>query len=270
MMNRWGWLCPWLAIALAAGVLLLWGLSWWTALLVILFLVCPALILWGLYATRSPDAPGSEPEPKTCGMTMNWAAPFYDLYCPAVGLGRGFRTQTLRYAEIQPGERILDVGCGTGVLTRRALDGAGPSGSAVGIDPASKMIRVARETAAQINSRAEFKVAAIEALPFADTSCDLVLSSLMLHHLPPDTKRQGLAEVYRVLKPGGRFVIADFAPPSNRLWWLVLWPFLMLPSVRDNLRGHVPAHLRQAGFTQVATRGQRASIITFWSAVKPQ
>ncbi len=161
------------------------------------------------------------------------------------------------------------MGCGTGVLTRMALDIAGPSGSAVGIDPASKMIRVARETAAQSNSRAEFKVAAIEGLPFADTSFNLVLSSLMLHHLPPATKRQGLAEVYRVLQPGGRFVIADFAPPSNPLWWLLLWPFLMMPSVRDNLRGRVPAHLREAGFTQVETRSHRAGIITFWSAVKP-
>lgn len=268
MMNRWGWLCPWLAIVLAVGVFVLWGLSWWTALLVTLLLVCPALILWGLYVTRPSATP--EPEPKTCGMTMNWAAPFYDPYCSAVGLGRGFRAQTLRYAEIRSGERILDVGCGTGVLTRRALDVAGSSGSAVGIDPASQMIRVAREMAAQINSRAEFKVAAIEALPFADASYDLVLSSLMLHHLPPDTKHRGLAEVYRVLKPGGRFVIADFASPGNPLWWLVLWPFLMLPSVRDNLRGYVPAYLRQAGFTQTATRGQRAGIITFWSAVKPQ
>lgn len=66
-----------MAIALAAGVLVLWGLSWWTALLVALLLVCPALILWGLYATRPSATP--EPEPKTCGMIMNWAAPFYDL-----------------------------------------------------------------------------------------------------------------------------------------------------------------------------------------------
>lgn len=267
-MKRWGWLCPWLAVLLAAGVFALWGLAWWTALLAALFLVCPALILWGLYATR-PQAVPPEPEPTTCGMTMNWAAPFYDLYCPAVGLGRGFRAQTLRHAAIRPGERILDVGCGTGVLTRMALDIAGTGGSAVGIDPASKMIRVARETAAQGNSRAEFKVAAIEGLPFADASFDVVLSSLMLHHLPPDTKRQGLAEVYRVLKPGGRFVIADFAPPTNPLWWLVLWPFLMMPSVLDNLRGRVPAHLRQAGFTQIEMRGHRAGIIAFWSAVKP-
>ena len=268
MMNRWGWLCPWLAIALAAGVLALWGLSWWTALLAALFLVCPALILWGLYVVTRPVT-AFEPEPETCGMTMNWAAPFYDVYCGAVGLGRGFRERTLQVAAIRPGEKILDVGCGTGVLTRMALDIAGPGGSAVGIDPASKMIRVSRETAARLGSQAEFKVAAIEALPFPDASFDGVVSSLMLHHLPPETKRQGLAEVLRVLKPGGRLVIADFASPANPLWWLVLWPGLMMPAVAGNLRGRVPAHLREAGFTQVETRGHRAGLITFWSTVKP-
>jgi SAM-dependent methyltransferase len=261
MMTRWGWLCPWLAIALAAGVLMLWGLSWGTALLAALFLVCPALILWGLFIARPQP---EEPDAPTRGMTMNWAAPFYDLYCPAVGLGRGFRIQTLRHAAIQPGERILDVGCGTGVLTRMALDAAGPTGSAVGIDPASTMIQVAR-----LGSRAEFKVAAIENLPFPNANFDVVLSSLMLHHLPPATKRQGLAEVCRVLKPGGRFVIADFARPSNWLWWLMLWPFLMMPSVADNLEERVPAHLRKTGFTQVETRGHRAGLITYWTAVKP-
>lgn len=265
-MARWGWLCPWAAVGLAAGVLLLFGLAWWSALLAALLLVCPALILWGLYITR-PQA--DEADAPTCGMTMNWVAPFYDVYCPAVGLGRGFRAQTLGHAAIRPGERVLDVGCGTGVLTRLARDAAGANGAAMGIDAAADMIRVAREQARRSGSSAEFKVVAIEALPFPDASFDVVLSSLMLHHLPPDTKRQGLNEVYRVLKPGGRFVIADFAHPANPLWWLVLWPFFMMPSVAGNLRGQVPGQLADAGFAPVEVRGRRAGLIAFWFAVKP-
>ena len=115
----------------------------------------------------------------------------------------------------QPGEKILDVGCGTGVLTRCAGEAAGPAGSAIGIDPGQDMIRVAQENAQRLGSRAEFKNAAIEQLPFGSAHFDVVLSSLMLHHLPPDLKRQGLREVWRVLKPGGRFVVVDFYRPSN-------------------------------------------------------
>lgn len=265
-MNRWGWLCPWLAIALAAGVLVAFGLTWWSALLAALFFVCPALMLWGLYLTRPQPA---VPDAPTDGMLMDWTAPFYDLYCSAIGLGRGFREQTLRAAAIQSGEKILDVGCGTGVLTRLAAEAAGPTGSVAGIDPGADMIRVARENAQRSGSTVEFKVAAAEQLPFADTQFDVVLASLVLHHLPPDTKRRGLAEVRRVLKPGGRFVIADFSRPSNPLWWLVLGPFLMMPSVVDNLRGRLPEQLRAAGFSAIETRGQRAGLITFLTAVNP-
>ncbi|MEW5894110.1 MAG: methyltransferase domain-containing protein [Pseudomonadota bacterium] len=266
MSCRWCWLCPWLAIALAAAVFVLWGLAWWTALLAALLLVCPALILWGLYAVRPPPA---EPAPHTAGMTMNWAAPFYDLYCPLIGLGPGFRARTLAHAAIRPGERILDVGCGTGVLTRKALEAARPGGSAVGIDPSWRMLQVGRETAARLGSAVEFKLAAIEALPFDAGQFDVALSSLMLHHLPAETKRQGLAEVYRVLKPGGRFVAVDIGRPVRPLWWLALWPLTMMPSVADNLAGRVPAHLREAGFTQIEARDRIAGLITFWTAVKP-
>jgi hypothetical protein len=60
-MSKWAWLCPWLSIALAAAVLTLWGLTWWSALLAALFLVCPAIMLWGLVKLRRPpDSSGED------------------------------------------------------------------------------------------------------------------------------------------------------------------------------------------------------------------
>jgi ubiquinone/menaquinone biosynthesis C-methylase UbiE len=189
---------------------LLLGLSVWTALLVACLLVCPALLVWGAIQVKWPTRPLLlEPIPDTRGVTLNWMASFYDRLCTEVGLGEDFRRETLRYAALQPGERVLDVGCGTGVLTRLAADVVGPAGWVVGIDPAPLMLVRACDNAALTGKWLEFRLAAMEQLPFADRTFDLVLASFVLHHLPPDVKRAGLHEVYRVLKPGGRLLVVD-------------------------------------------------------------
>lgn len=268
-MNRWLWLCPALAITLAAGVLAGWGFSWGSALLVGLLLVCPLLVLWGATAMRRlPDFP-REPVPVTAGMTFGWVAPIYEWYCPKLGLGPAFRAATMRRAALRAGERMLEVGCGTGVLTRLAAEAVGTTGQAVGIDAAPAMIAVARRNAAAAASRGQFRLAAIEALPFSDASFDVALASLMLHHLPPTAKAAGLSEVRRVLRPGGRLLIADLDRPANRLWWLLFWPLLLLPMTASNLRGEIPDFLRRAGFVSVQAEGRWMGLLSWWTAVSP-
>lgn len=266
-MNKWPWWCPWTALGLAAGVLVLFGVSWWSALLAALLLVCPALILWGLVETRSPPDADQEPIPATRGMTLDRPAPFYDASCRLFGLGSRFREETLRHAALAPGERLLDVGCGTGVLTRLAAARVEPSGQAVGIDPAPRMVGLARKNA--VGGQAEFKLAAIERLPFESASFDVVVASLMLHHLPPDLKRDGLREVYRVLKPGGRLLVVDLDRPASSLWWLLAWPLLLMPMTASNLRGEIPGYLRDAKFDPVQPEGRWMRLLTFWRATKP-
>jgi ubiquinone/menaquinone biosynthesis C-methylase UbiE len=202
-------------------------------------------------------------------MTLNWLAPVYDWYCAKVGLGLKFRQETIDYAAIRPGEWVLDVGCGTGVLTRLAATVVGNEGVAIGIDPARKMIEVARRNAAREDSSAQFHLLAMEELPYEDGNFDGALASFMLHHLPPEVKRQGLREVYRVLRPGGRLLVVDLDRPRNVLWWLVAWPLLLMPMVAENLRGHIPQYLRDAGFQPVETKGHRFGLLTFWIAHKP-
>lgn len=221
-------------------------------------------------ATDVAPRAANESVPKTRGILLNRLAPFYDWVCRAIGLGRNFRDEMLHHAALKPSERVLDVGCGTGVLTRLAAEAVGPSGQVVGIDPSPRMIGVARVNAAKTNSRAEFKLAVIESLPFKDGSFDVVLSSCMLHHLPAELKHAGLREVRRMLRPGGRFVAVDFDRPSNPLWWLVIWPLLMMPMAAINLRGEIPGYLRDAGFDRVQVQGRWAQWLTFWVATKSE
>lgn len=262
------WLCPPLMTALAVWILTLLGFTVWVAVLMALLLVCPAIIIYGLIKIPRLKG-GSSPETlHTRGIPLDILAPVYDRYCPIVGLGRAFRQATLHRAELKPGESVLDVGCGTGVLTRLAALAVGQTGRVIGIDPAAKMIEVARKNALTEGSRAEFRLAVIEDLPFEENRFDCVLSSAMLHHLPPEVKVKGLSEVHRVLTPGGRLVLVDVDRPTVLLWWVILWPLLFWPFTEDQIKGRLGAMMLREGFSGVERAGSWGGFLGFWKAFK--
>jgi ubiquinone/menaquinone biosynthesis C-methylase UbiE len=152
----------------------------------------------------------AEGAPQTTGLVLNWGRR-YDWVVQMMALGQAgrLRRNTVDFAQIAPGERILDVGCGTGDLTLRAAERVGSTGQVCGIDPGPEMIETARRKAAHAQVNVDFRIGVIEQLPYPDASFDVVLSSLMMHHLPADLKPIGLAEIRRVLKPAGRLIIVD-------------------------------------------------------------
>jgi SAM-dependent methyltransferase len=114
----------------------------------------------------------------------------------------------LSLGEVHPGETVLDLGSGAGLDAIRAARKVGPSGRVVGIDFTPEMIERARRNVAAVGlDNVAFLEAAIEAIPLANDTADVALCN-GLFNLCPD-KPKALAEVYRVLKPSGRFLIAD-------------------------------------------------------------
>jgi ubiquinone/menaquinone biosynthesis C-methylase UbiE len=151
-----------------------------------------------------------------------------------------------------------------------AAEAVGPTGKVIGIDPAPKMIGLARKNAAFFSNKAEFRLAVIEDLPFDNETFDAVLSSAMIHHLPPDLKHAGLLEVKRVLKPGGRFVVVDLDRPANPLWWFLVWPLLIMPTTCDHLTGRLAPYFTQSGFDPVNRVGRWRGLLSFWMLYKPK
>lgn len=153
---------------------------------------------------------------ETRGIVMNWGWS-YDLMVGVLdatvlrGKLEEVRRKTIDLAQLQAGEQALDVGCGTGTLALKAYARVGATGRVCGIDPAPRQLARARSKAAHRDASIDFQIGVIERLPFPDHSFDVVLSTLMMHHLPDDIKRRGLTEIARVLKSGGRLVIVDFA-----------------------------------------------------------
>jgi arsenite methyltransferase len=122
----------------------------------------------------------------------------------ALGVGN-----PVRHAGLVPGEVVLDLGCGAGIDTILAARQVGPSGRVIGLDMLDEMCWRAHATAnaAGVAGCTEFKRGEMEAIPLPDESVDVVISNGVLNLSP--RKARALAEVHRVLRPGGRLCVAD-------------------------------------------------------------
>ena len=133
-------------------------------------------------------------------------------------------------------ERVLDVGCGTGRLLRRAYR-YWPEAQLIGVDPAQGMI----EKAKLLTPNATFFTAMAESLPLKDNSVDLAISTTSFHHW--QDQAAGIREIARVIRPGGYFMLVDVSLPNG------------LVRVFRPKRVHSPAQLRTL-FTQAGLQVQ--------------
>jgi demethylmenaquinone methyltransferase/2-methoxy-6-polyprenyl-1,4-benzoquinol methylase/phosphoethanolamine N-methyltransferase len=181
--------------------------------------------------------------PHTQGRTIRWARR-YDLFVFLFTLGqaRRLRSRTADLAQLVQGEAVLDVGCGTGDLTLELAHRVGSGGLVAGIDAAPEMVARACQKAGRQHLAIDFRVEPVERLSFADQTFDVVVSSLVFHHLPDALKRQALAEIRRVLKPGGRLLLVDLLGPTPA--------FLLHSHLQTTLADLLPL-VGEAGFLQV-------------------
>ncbi len=161
----------------------------------------------------------SHAAPETRGHTIRRWARGYDWLVTLMSLGRrdAVRTSVTEQGGLKPGMRVLDVGCGTGTLAVALKAVVGEGGYVSGIDASPEMIDVATKKVRQRGIDVDLRLGVAEDLPYEDAAFDRVTSTLVFHHLPDDVKLASLLEIRRVLVPGGRLVVGDFAPGSGPL-----------------------------------------------------
>lgn len=216
-------------------------------------------------------------------------APQYDLLnrILSFGVDRSWRKRTVRKINLQPGERLLDLCCGTGDL---ALEFAAPEVAVVGSDFAFPMLPLAQRKANGKQQSIAWLQADAQHLPFPDASFDALTIAFGIRNV--EDPRRGLQECARVLRPGGRLGILEFFPIKSHLWGRLFGFYFryVLPQLakltqvgRKVSYAYLPNSVedfvevegfqdwtREAGFTEVQNRALTGGIARLVYAVRSQ
>jgi ubiquinone/menaquinone biosynthesis C-methylase UbiE len=161
-----------------------------------------------------------------------------------------FKQRLIDQADPRSGQKVLDIGCGTGTLAL-ALKARAPGAEVIGLDADEEILARARTKARGSGLEVQFDRALSTALPYEDNSLDLVLSTLFFHHLSGADKRRTASEIARVLKPGGELHVADMGRPADPLMRILFFSTVRLfdgfEKTRDNAAGALPQIFESGG-----------------------
>lgn len=183
-----------------------------------------------------------------------------------------FKTALVEQAGIADGHRVLDLGCGTGRLTRR-IRKKHRSSAVVGLDADETALAMAREESGRSGVRVAWHRATATRLPYRSDTFDRVVSSLVFHHLFPADKRRALEEVRRVLRPDGELHIVDWGRPQDPVMHS-LFTFVRLldgfEPTRAHVQGRLPSLIEETGFEEVQVRDRFRTIVGSLSLIEAQ
>lgn len=207
---------------------------------------------------RSPAA-GTSLVP---ALRFHWLTRLYDPIVAVTTRESVFRRRLLAQASLQPGDRVLGLGCGSGTMAL-LIRHRHPAVEVAGLDGDPEILARARAKARHAGADIRFDEGLSWCMPYADMAFDAVFSSLFFHHLHTDDKKRTLREVLRVLRPGGALHICDWGRPANPLLRLSFNLVRLLDGFEvtaENASGLLPQIVRQAGFTRVEVMGTLPTI----------
>ena len=183
-------------------------------------------------------------------LNKSWLTPLYD---PLLKWGmreETFKRQLVETSNLAAGQRVLDIGCGTGTLTMQ-IKQFSPQIEMIGLDGDPEILQIAKSKAEAAGLDIQWKEGFAYDLPYPTGLFDRVFSSLMIHHLTTPNKLKTFQEVFRILKPEGEFHLLDFGKPTSSVMRLISKLMTPLEEVDDNFRGLIPTLLNQAGFCEI-------------------
>ena len=186
-------------------------------------------------------------------LAYRWLTPLYDPVVALTTREKTFKAALLKQADLRPGQRVLDLACGTATLTIAAKQRT-PGADITGVDGDPEILQRARDKARHAGAELRFDQALSHQMPYQDASFEVVLSSLFFHHLDREAKLATFREVRRVLKPGGMFHVADWGKAANplmRALFLIVQWLDGFATTADNVAGRLPAFMRDCGFAEV-------------------
>jgi ubiquinone/menaquinone biosynthesis C-methylase UbiE len=179
------------------------------------------------------------------------------LYDPVVAITsreRGFKRRLLEHARIKDGESVLDLGAGTGTLAIE-IKKSNPKAKVTGLDADRRVLAQAKAKAKEAGVKVDFQRGLATELPYDARSFDVVVSTLLFHHLTDEAKADTAEEVRRVLRLGGRLLVADWGRPQDPLMRLAFVGIQLLDGVRttsSNVAGRLPEIFREGGLKRVS------------------